>query len=581
MQSFWTAAEDIPRTPKLHNTKIHHTAYLRPMGEEIWLVQVLISPRDVPEEEDETAVFGMYKTADKRVKPIPGVYPEEARVTRTFPENPLDSLPALSPNPPEFEHTTKLTEERVAALKINPDGFLLPEEEKLFLDIFRMNERALAFTDDERGTFSEEYFSPYIYPTVDHIPWEQKNIPIPPGMRDKVISELKKQMAAGAYEPSQSSYRSRWFCVAKKDGNIRIVHDLQALNAVSIRDAGTLPILDDFVEGCAGRWCYTVLDLYWGFHARKVHPAHRGLSAFHSPLGLLQLTAMPMGYTNSPVEFQNCMLFILQDEIPDVANIFIDDCAIKGPNTNYPDKDGKPETIPENSGIRRFIWEHAQDVHRVLHRVGHAGGTFSGKKTQCSRPSALILGQICSKDGRSPDEGKIKKIQDWPIPKNIHHVRQFLGLCGTVRIWIRDYSHITAPLVELKKKDVAFEMTPRRIAAFEALKTAISSPPVLRSIDYKSDNALILAVDTSIYAVGFILLQDDDEGRRHPARYGSLPLNDREKNYSQPKLELYGLYRALRHWRIYLVGARSLTVEVDAKYIKGMLNSRISCPTRP
>jgi len=37
-------------------------------------------------------------------------------------------------------------------------------------------------------------------------------------------------------------------------------------------------------------------------------------------------------------------------------------------------------------------------------------------------------------------------------------------------------------------------------------------------------------------------------------------------------LELYGLYRALRAWRLYLVGVKKLTVEVDAKYIKGMLN---------
>ncbi|KAI0349792.1 hypothetical protein OH77DRAFT_1367253, partial [Trametes cingulata] len=49
-------------------------------------------------------------------------------------------------------------------------------------------------------------------------------------------------------------------------------------------------------------------------------------------------------------------------------------------------------------------------------------------------------------------------------------------------------------------------------------------------------------------------------------------MNETESNYSQPKLELYGLYRALRRWRLYLVGVKTLHVEVDAKYIKGMLN---------
>ncbi|EGO29475.1 hypothetical protein SERLADRAFT_433462 [Serpula lacrymans var. lacrymans S7.9] len=43
-------------------------------------------------------------------------------------------------------------------------------------------------------------------------------------------------------------------------------------------------------------------------------------------------------------------------------------------------------------------------------------------------------------------------------------------------------------------------------------------------------------------------------------------------NYSQPKLELYGLFRALRHFHLYIAGVKHLHVEVDAKYIKGMLN---------
>ena len=101
----------------------------------------------------------------------------------------------------------------------------------------------------------------------------------------------------------------------------------------------------------------------------------------------------------------------------------------------------------------------------------------------------------------------------------------------------------------------------------------MSAAPALRSIDYASELAVILAVDTSKFAVGIVLLQIDEEGRRRPARYGSIPLNEVEQRYSQPKLELYGLYRALRAFRLYLIGVKNLIVEVDAKYIKGMLNA--------
>jgi len=87
------------------------------------------------------------------------------------------------------------------------------------------------------------------------------------------------------------------------------------------------------------------------------------MTTFQTPLGELRIISLPMGYTNSPAEFQACMAFILQDEIPEKAGVFIDDIPIKGPTLEYLGPDGEPETLPENPGIRRFIWEHLNDVH--------------------------------------------------------------------------------------------------------------------------------------------------------------------------------------------------------------------------
>ncbi|EMD30692.1 hypothetical protein CERSUDRAFT_27909, partial [Gelatoporia subvermispora B] len=108
----------------------------------------------------------------------------------------------------------------------------------------------------------------------------------------------------------------------------------------------------------------------------------------------------------------------------------IDDLPIKGPKSRYENKNGVPETIPENPGIRRFIWEHAQDIHRIMHPVGHAGATFSPEKIQLCKPDVIIVGQRCTPEGRLPDESKVDKIQKWPRPKTVKDVRGFLGLCG-------------------------------------------------------------------------------------------------------------------------------------------------------
>lgn len=280
-----------------------------------------------------------------------------------------------------------------------------------------------------------------------------------------------------------------------------------------------------------------------------------------------------MGFTNSPAEFQACMVFLLEDEIPEVAGVFIDDIPIKGPVSRYLDKNGKEERIKENPGIRRFMWEHLNDLHRVLHRIGEAGGTVSGKKMQLCRTDVEIVGQKCSREGRMPTDTRTQRIKDWPTPINVTEVRGFLGLCGTVRIWIKDYSQLARPLVGLTRKDSEFSWGLDQETAFQRLKILVSQAPALRPIDYKCGRPVYLSVDTSIYGIGFVLSQNDEKGRRVAARYGSLPLSDVESRYSQSKLELYGLFRALQHYSLYLAGVPKLIVEVDASCIRGMLNN--------
>ena len=89
----------------------------------------------------------------------------------------------------------------------------------------------------------------------------------------------------------------------------------------------------------------------------------------------------------------------------------------------------------------------------------------------------------------------------------------------------------------------------------------------------QSYSLLKTCVDSSIHGYGAILLQISEEDQRIPARFMSGTWNHRERNYSQAKLELFGLFRALYEARIYLVGLDHFFVEVDASYIKGMINN--------
>jgi hypothetical protein len=74
----------------------------------------------------------------------------------------------------------------------------------------------------------------------------------------------------------------------------------------------------------------------------------------------------------------------------------------------------------------------------------------------------------------------------------------------------------------------------------------------------KYTNPVILLVDSSQEAAGMILSQIDEHGQRRPACYGSVPMSEGESRYSQPKLQLFGLYCALRHWRLHIIGVKNL-----------------------
>jgi len=141
------------------------------------------------------------------------------------------------------------------------------------------------------------------------------------------------------------------------------MHDLQPLNTVTIRNSGIPPILDQVIESMARRSCYTMLDLFSGYDHHTLDPASCDLTTIQSPVGAIRLTTIPQGWTGAVPIFHTDIIFILEPEIPDPVQPFMDDSSIKGPPTHYEIEDGGYETIPANPQIRRFIWEHLNDIH--------------------------------------------------------------------------------------------------------------------------------------------------------------------------------------------------------------------------
>jgi len=83
---------------------------------------------------------------------------EDVKVKHTIPNDPLSNLPVLPMHSPEFSPTEKMTQERMDKLDINANLDLWEEEKCLLKHILVLNKRSIAFTENERGTFRQDYF---------------------------------------------------------------------------------------------------------------------------------------------------------------------------------------------------------------------------------------------------------------------------------------------------------------------------------------------------------------------------------------------------------------------------------------
>src|SRR5882724_11951552 len=79
---------------------------------------------------------------------------------------------------------------------------------------------------------------------------------------------------------------------------------------------------------------------------------------------------------------------------------------------------------------------------------------------------------------------------DLPDCNTLMEVHGFLGVCGIVRIWVKDFTKRARPLVILTKKEMDFVWGPEQRAYMEDLKQVIVTAPCLRLIDYRSDHVL-------------------------------------------------------------------------------------------
>ena len=281
-----------------------------------------------------------------------------------------------------------------------------------------------------------------------------KRKPVARGEEEKQLVE--DMLAIGIIPESNSAWSSPTVLVKKKDGTTRFCIDYRRLNQVTKVDAYPLPHIEDSLTLGGARF-FCSLDLASGYWQVEMDVADREKTAFVTQGGLYKLTVMPFGLVNAPATFKRLMERVLRGIAWSECLVYLDDILV---------------FVPDFGTMLARL-------ESVLDRLGEAGVKLKAKKCQLFQEEIPFLGHIVSAPGIGADLTKCQQVWDWPIPRDLHEMRSFVGLCSYYRRHIQGFTELAAPLYELATKGTDFKWTERKHEAFGQLKNALTSAPIL------------------------------------------------------------------------------------------------------
>ena len=319
----------------------------------------------------------------------------------------------------------------------------------------------------------------------------------------------------------------------------------------TISDSHSLRNIHEILDQLGNAQYFSVFDLASGFHQIKMNPEDPHKTAFSTPNDHYEFDRMPFGLCNGPAAFQRLMNITLSGLIGTDLFVYLDDIVI------YADS----------------LEEHQQKFDKLVDRWRSTNLKLQPDKCEFLRQEITHLGQIRNKNGILPDLKEISVVKNFPIPKNIKNIKQFLGLAGYYRRFIEGFSKKSTPLTQLLKKDVPFKWTDRQQTAFDILKDELCKEPSLQRPDF--DKPFILTTDASGFAIGAILSQGEI-GKDKPIAYASRSLNTHEVKYDSYNKEALAIVYFVTYFRHYLYGSK-FKIVTDHKPLIWFQSSKDPC----
>jgi hypothetical protein len=352
----------------------------------------------------------------------------------------------------------------------------------------------------------------------------------------------------GVIRPSKSPWMSPVVMVPKPNGKLRLTCDFRGINKGTV----PLPTVDEMLASMAGSTMFSQLDAVTGFWKIPVHPDDIPKYGFTMCFGNYEWVRMPMGMVSSPATCQRLMDQMLDGV--DGARTYIDD------------------TFVYSCEFDRQL----DSLRQVLAQVREYKLLLQPSKCSFCVRRVVCLGHVLDADGIRPVESKVQAIVDLPLPDSVKALKGFLGMAGNYRKFIHNFAHLSAPLMEMQRRGVAFEWDLERVVAFEAIKQALVSAPCLAGPRW--DLEFILTTDWSCAAIGAVLSQIDPRpvtGLEHPVAFASRALTAAERNYAPTEGECLAVKWAVDKYRYDLHG-RKFKLRVDHQALVWLDSARFS-----
>ena len=333
--------------------------------------------------------------------------------------------------------------------------------------------------------------------------------------------------------------------VLKPDGRVRICVDLTKLNQAVRREIHPMMSVDEGLAKVGKSKIFTKLDANSSFWQLPLCEESKLLTTFITPFGRFAFNRLPFGISSAPEIFQCHMSHMLEGM--EGVTCHMDDILVHGTDQT----------------------QHDTRVRAVLQRLQAAGLTLNNK-CEFSKTSIKSLGHVIDASGIRADSSKTAAIAHFPAPTTVAELQRFLGMVNQMGKCIPRLAEINKPLRQLLCKDTAWLWEASQETAFQQMKDMLVSPEILAH--YDPDRPTVITADASSEGIGAVLLQIQDDGRRHPVCYASRSLTDTEKRYAVIEKEALAAIWACEKFREYVMGL-SFTLETDHKPLVPLLKS--------